>query len=150
MPADADFLFHIYAGTRAAEVSSWGWPQPQQQAFLRMQFAAQQHSYELTYEAEGHTVILMDGIPVGRMWVSRGETEWRLVDISLLPEHCGRGIGGMLIGQLMDQCRASQCALRLQVAKNNHRAFTLYRRLGFETSGEAAMYIEMVWRPDST
>src|SRR5689334_62985 len=104
LPADADFLFRLYASTRTDEIANIGWPAAQQEAFLRMQFNVQQRWYQKTYSQAEHNIVEIQGQPVGRMVVLRGQKMWQLMDISLLPEFRGRGIGGDLIRALIEEC----------------------------------------------
>lgn len=141
-PEDQEFLFKLYSGTRQQEVSAWGWNSAQQEAFLRMQFNAQQRSYEMTYEGAEHQIIVLDENAIGRIMVLRKREAALLVDISLLPEYRGRGIGGGLVRDLMEQCNKDKVAVRLQVLKTNP-AQRLYERLGFLKIGEDDMYFQM-------
>jgi ribosomal protein S18 acetylase RimI-like enzyme len=88
------------------------------------------------------SVIVVDGAPAGSMMVFRGASEIRLVDIALLPEFRGRGIGGGLIAGLAHEAVCSGLPLRLSVARGN-RAARLYDRIGFMATGEDSMYTEM-------
>jgi ribosomal protein S18 acetylase RimI-like enzyme len=141
-PDDQDFLFKLYASTRQHEVSAWGWSAAQQEAFLRMQISAQQRSYENSFpQAEVQVVMLHESL-IGRMIVWRGADVAVLVDISLLPEHRGHGIGGGLVSNLIEQCDKDRVAVRLQVLKTNPAA-RLYERLGFRKTGEDELYLQM-------
>jgi ribosomal protein S18 acetylase RimI-like enzyme len=139
---DRDFLFKLYASTRADEIAPFGWPPVQQEAFLRMQFTAQQQWYSMSYAQAEHQVIELDGVPIGRLMVSRHQPAAVLVDIALLPEHRGKGIGSGLIRDLIQQCNREKLPLRLQVLKTNP-ALRLYERLGFNRTGEDQIYIQM-------
>lgn len=141
-PDDQDFLFRLYAGTRLHEIAQFGWPQAQQEAFFRMQFTAQQRWYEMKYARAEHQIIEQQGAPIGRLLVLRQPEEVLLVDISLLPEYRGKGIGGGLIRGLIQHCDQAKLPLRLQVRVNNP-ALRLYERLGFRKTGEDQMYIQM-------
>ena len=143
---DHEFLFLLYASTRLHELAALGWPAAQQEAFLRMQFKAQRQWYQTAYAAAEHQVIQIDGQPIGRMIVLREEKVWQLMDISLLPETRGRGIGGELIRSLIQECAAAGAVLKLQVLKLNP-ALRLYRRLGFTTAGEDQIYVQMELHP---
>jgi ribosomal protein S18 acetylase RimI-like enzyme len=145
-PEDRDFLFRLYASTRADELRAFGWPAAQQEAFLRMQFNAQQQWYSATYSTAENQIIEQDHEPIGRMIVQREGGTWRLLDISLLPEHRGRGIGGELLRALIEQCRDSGAVLQLQVL-NTNPAQRLYTRLGFIRTGEDQIYTQMELRP---
>lgn len=146
VPDDREFLFRLYASTRAHEVAGFGWPAAQQEAFLRMQFNAQQQWYETVYSKAEHQIIENTKGPVGRMIVLRERDAMHLVDISLLPEYRGQGIGGELIRCLINQCARLGASLRLQVLKTNP-ALRLYERLGFVRTGEDQMYVQMELRP---
>jgi ribosomal protein S18 acetylase RimI-like enzyme len=141
-PDDQDFLFRLYAGTRRHEIAQFGWPQAEQEAFLRMQFTAQQRWYEMSYSQAEHQIIEGDSEPIGRLLVLRQPEAALLVDIALLPEFRRRGIGGELIRDLIAQCDRDNLPLRLQVLKNNP-AVRLYERLGFRKTSEDQMYIQM-------
>jgi len=140
--SDRDFLFKLYASTRVEEIAPFGWPPAQQEAFLRMQFTAQQQWYSTSYAQAEHQIIEQDGAPIGRMMVSREKQAATLVDIALLPEHRGKGIGGGLIRELIGQCDQQKLPLRLQVLRTNP-AIRLYERLGFLRTAEDQIYIQM-------
>jgi len=149
LPEDGDFIFRLYASTRVEELRGLGWTAVQQEAFLRMQFNAQQQWYAATYSSAENQIIEKDHQPIGRMVVQREPDIWRLLDISLLPEHRGQGIGGELIRALVQQCVESGAALQLQVL-NTNPAQRLYTRLGFIKTGEDRIYTQMELRPQNT
>jgi len=144
--SDQEFLFRLYAGTRQHEIAAFGWSPAQQEAFLRMQFTAQQRWYETAYAEAEQQIVMLDAAPIGRIIVHRGSDATTLVDISLLPEHRGRGIGGGLIRDLVQQSAQRGAPVRLQVLRTNPAA-RLYQRLGFAKTGEDEMYVQMEKRP---
>src|SRR5690348_16787850 len=83
---DAEFLYRVYASTREEELSAVPWPPEQKEAFLRMQFSAQDKHYRAHYAGATYDVILVDGVPAGRLYVYRTPREIRVMDIALLPE----------------------------------------------------------------
>ncbi len=144
---DQEFLYKLYASTRQAEVAAFGWNPAQQEAFLRMQFNAQRRWYAMAHPAAVEQIVELDQQPVGRLMVAKGDgAVATLVDISLLPEHRGCGIGGGLLRGLLDQCNQEQTSLRLQVLRTNPAA-RLYDRLGFLKVGEDDLYLHMEKRP---
>ena len=92
-PDDAAFLYRVYASTREAELALVDWDAAQKDAFLRMQFLAQAQHYQANYTDTTYQIILLDGQPVGRLYVARWPGEIRIVDIALLPEYRNMGIG---------------------------------------------------------
>ncbi len=139
---DGEFLFQVYAATRAEEVAAWGWPPAQQESFLRMQFQARRQSYAAAYAGAIGSILLANGVPAGSAIVWRGAAEIRLVDIALLPEFRNRGLGTEWMVRLIREARAAGLPLRLSVFRGN-RAAQLYERLGFVTAAAGSMYIEM-------
>ncbi len=145
-PGDEAFLRRVYAGTRAEELAIVPWDDAQKDAFLRMQFDAQHRFYHDQFAEASFDVILRDGEPVGRLYVDRREDEFRIIDIALLPEARGEGIGGKLLGDLIAEAGASNLPVRIHVERYN-RAMTLYRRLGFATIDESELYFLMERTP---
>lgn len=145
-PEDQEFQFRLYASTRQAEIAAFGWNSAQQEAFLRMQFMAQQNWYRTAYPQATWEIIELERTPVGRMIVLRGGESTTLVDIALLGEYRGRGIGGGLLRELLEQGREAKVPVRLQVLKTNPAA-RLYLRLGFITTREDEMYLQMEKHP---
>lgn len=139
---DRDFLFKLYASTRLDEIAPFGWPPAQQDAFLRMQFTAQQQWYSMSYAKAEHQIIEHDGAPIGRLMVSWQQPAAVLIDIALLPEYRAKGIGSALLRELIEQCDQRKLPFRLQVLRTNP-ALRLYERLGFVRTEEDQIYIHM-------
>jgi ribosomal protein S18 acetylase RimI-like enzyme len=92
-------------------------------------------------------IILIEDRPIGRLIVVRRDEEIRLADVALLPEHRDRGIGSILIKELIDEAKLSKKPIRLQVEKPNTGAARLYERLGFKLAGETLTHFQMEYRP---
>lgn len=141
--ADEDFLFELYRDTRAEEMAAWGWDEKQQRMFLNLQFKGQSAHYA-QYPDIDHRIVLDGGKPIGRIFLSRRESVIILVDIALLPEYRGRGIGGALIEELLGEAERTGKSVQLHVVKIN-RAQNLYRRFGFEIVEDAGSHWKMLW-----
>jgi ribosomal protein S18 acetylase RimI-like enzyme len=144
-PGDELFLLEVYAGTRQEELDAMGWTGAMREAFVRMQFNAQQRGYRAAFPRAQFAIILSGGQAVGRIVVNRAESEIVLVDIALLPAHRGRGIGTALMQVLLREAGAAKKPVRVSVVKGQ-RAFGLYRRLGFEKTGDDGVRDQMEWR----
>jgi ribosomal protein S18 acetylase RimI-like enzyme len=145
-PEDERLLLEIYAGTREDELAQIPWSGAQREAFLKMQLTARDRSYRMYYAGLEDSVILFDGRAVGRLLVVRGDEEWRLADIALLPGYRRAGIGTALVKELMEEAGREKKPLRLQVEKSNAEALRLYERLGFATTGENDTHFQMEHR----
>ncbi len=142
VPEDRDFLLRVYASTRAEEMLLVDWNDEQKDAFLRMQFEAQDTYYRENYGSATFDVIEVDGEPAGRLYVARWADEIRIIDIALLPEHRGVGIGTALLSALLDEAAEAGKRLSIHVEVNNP-ARRLYERLGFVVVEEQGVYLLM-------
>lgn len=145
-PDDHEFLVKVYGTTRAEELAMMPWTSEQQQAFVRSQFAAQQHHYAEKYPAASHDIIMADGRQVGRLYVARLDHEIRIVDITLLPAERNYGIGTYLIEQLLDEAKSAGKVTRIYVEEFNP-SLRLFKRLGFSTSEQHGIHLLMEWSP---
>jgi ribosomal protein S18 acetylase RimI-like enzyme len=140
--SDRDFLLQVYASTREEELRLVDWSAEQRTAFLRMQFEAQDSYYREHYHPATFDVVEVDGEPVGRLAVARWEHEIRIIDVALLVEHRGRGIGTSVIRALLDEAAASGRRLSVHVERNNP-ARALYERLGFAEVADRGLHLLM-------
>lgn len=144
--ADLPRLRELYASTRREELAPLPWPETEKLAFLDRQFEAQRRHYREHFPETAFDVIEVDGAWAGRLYVDRRADEIRLVDIALLPQWRGRGIGTQLLRELMGEARRRQLPLRIHVEKQN-RAYRLYVGLGFRAIEDKGVYDLLEWRP---
>lgn len=148
-PEDEPFLYQLYASTRAAEMLAWGFDERAQHAFLTMQWTAQTRSYAAHYPDADHRILLYQNLRAGRILIARTERAITLVDLALLPEHHGRGIGTSLLQDLQREATATDRPLCLSVLKTNP-ARRLYERLGFTSTGDNELYDFLEWRHENS
>ena len=139
-PQDMELLFRVYASTRAEELSVVAWDDAQKETFLRAQFDAQDRWYREHYHRASFDVVLVGGEPSGRLYVHRGESEIRIVDIALLPEHRGCGVGTALLRGLLRESDATGKRVSIHVERFNP-ALRLYERLGFAVAEDKGVYL---------
>ena len=125
------------------------WDDAQREAFLRSQFEAQHAWWRENYAEASFDVIVADGEPVGRLYVHRGETEIRIVDMALLPEYRGGGIGTRLLQDLVDEADAAGKSVTIHVERMNP-ALRLYERLGFSLAEDKGVYLFLERAPRAT
>jgi ribosomal protein S18 acetylase RimI-like enzyme len=147
-PADKAFLCSLFASTRTDELALMDWDERQKQALIAMQFHAQSQQYVMNYPAADNSIILWDEVPIGRLLIDRGEHEFTLVDIALLPNHRSAGIGTQLLEDLLLEATAARKPVRLNVWHSNP-ARNLYQRMGFSAANDDGVYCEMNWNPGS-
>jgi ribosomal protein S18 acetylase RimI-like enzyme len=143
---DREFLLRVYASTREDEMALVDWDVGQKGAFLRMQFDAQDRHYRQHYTTAQFQVILLDGEPVGRLYVDHWPDEIRVVDIAVLTEHRGQGIGTLLMRQILAEGERLGLPVRVHVEQFNP-ALRFYVRLGFRTIDTHGPYYLMERTP---
>lgn len=146
--ADRPFLIRVYASTRAEEFRHSGWTETETLDFLTRQFDLQAASYRTGHPGAVHRIIQLDGADIGRLIVDRQDDCLRLIDLSLLPDCCGRGIGTDILRSLMNEAHGGKVPMRLH-ARRNGRALPLYLRHGFRVTGTQGVYVALEWRPQT-
>ncbi len=138
-PGDEPLLRRIYAGTRAAELSLTDWDADARERFVDMQFHAQRRHYDLHWPAARHQIICAESggqwHDVGRLWVDCRPEALHVLDIALLPDWCGQGIGSCCLQGLFDEALRDGLDVSIQVELDNP-ARRLYDRLGFQPVGD--------------
>ena len=144
-PADEEFLLSVYASTRAEEMKLVPWTAEQKDAFVRMQYAAQKQHYAAMYPAASYDVIQKDQTAIGRLWVERKAGELHILDITVLPEHRGRGAGGTLLRRLLEEAGASANVVTIYV-ESFSPSLRLFEQLGFRKEREEGHQFLMKWQ----
>lgn len=148
-PEDEEFLLRVYASTREEELAQVSWDDGQKEAFLRQQSAAQRREYDAHYPDAEYDVILLEGSPVGRIWISRSEAEIHLLDIALFREAQNCGVGTALLRALIEESERTNRKLTHTVFILNNDALRFYQRLGFVVVEDIGAYLIMERRPGS-
>jgi RimJ/RimL family protein N-acetyltransferase len=143
-PQDEAFLEALYGSTRADELALLDWDDDAKAGFIRMQFHAQHRSYLEAHPHAAFQIVLLDGAPVGRLYVDRTPEAVHVLDISLLPVARDQGLGTRLLHALMDEALGSDRAVTIYVEIFN-RAQRLYERLGFQPVTAVGLYRLMRW-----
>jgi ribosomal protein S18 acetylase RimI-like enzyme len=144
--SDQPFLRDLYSQVRAEELAPVPWPEAAKRDFLAQQADLQHSHYVANYPGADLLVIESASIPIGRIYVYRSKNEIRLMDIALVPDWRNRGVGTMLLRELMDEARASGSSITLHVEPNNP-AQRMYERLGFRLIEHRGVYDFLGWDP---
>lgn len=138
-PGDQPFLLALFCASRPDLA---GLPEP----LLQMQFRAQTLSYGAQFPGMIDRIVLLQERAVGRLRTAELPEALRLVDIALLPEVRGNGLGTQLLQALQTRARELGHPIRLSVDPRNP-AQHLYRRLGFVVTADEGTRLEMIWTP---
>jgi ribosomal protein S18 acetylase RimI-like enzyme len=144
--ADLPFLSALYASTRADEIAPLPWNEAEKSAFLAQQFHAQ-HTHYLEHYPDAHWLVIEQaGEPVGRLYLEWWPSEIRIIDIALMPQSRGDGLGRALLEDVMVLAGKDGLAVGIHVEKTNP-AMSLYLRLGFDVVEDKGVYDLLVWKP---
>ncbi|MNG24743.1 Acetyltransferase (GNAT) family protein [compost metagenome] len=105
----------------------------------------QQRSYTMHYPESRLFTVSIQGAPAGKLHVADNEEAVMLVDIALLPQYQGQGLGTGLIRGLQRYVRDACKPLRL-TANAGSRASRLYEKLGFRILEANEVVIRMEWQ----
>jgi ribosomal protein S18 acetylase RimI-like enzyme len=145
-PDDAGFFQRLYASTREEELRAVPWDGARKESFLRQQFEAQTRHYAQHHPDAEVRVVEVDDRPAGRLSLDRRADEVRIVDVSLLPEHRGAGVGSALLRDVLAEAQAARRRVTIHVERFNP-ALRLYDRLGFTPVEDKGVYLFLEWRP---
>lgn len=144
---DRDFRYRLFCDSRQPEFKLLLAP-PVYEQVMAHQFHAQTVSYQNQFPQARFDIIELAGRPIGRLVVDRPADQLHIIDQAVVPEFRGRGIGTTIMRALMDEARAANIPVRLEVASENDPSARLYLRLGFVAVEHMPMYIGMEWRAE--
>jgi GNAT superfamily N-acetyltransferase len=143
--SDEPFLRALFRSTRETLLQAMPLDESQREFLCDMQFRAQEAGYRAAYPQAEHLVVCDEkGDPIGRLTRAWCADALVLVDIALVPQARGIGIGTSLVAALQDEARARGAPLSLSVEASSP-ALRLYRRMGFEATGDDGMRFHMRW-----
>ena len=126
-PDDHDWLYALKAESVRPYVEKiWGWDENYQEKDFDGDFS----------RMEQFNVIEVDGRFVGFVQYYFEYPYFEVVEIHLLPEYRGNGIGSDILRYLQKVCIAQDRKIRIGCFKENHRAKHLYQKLGFMQTEE--------------
>lgn len=131
--SDIPFLRALYRQTREVELALTGWPEAMKVAFADNQFDLQHRHFVSHFSRACFLRLQQDDEHVGRYYLDIAPDVWHIIDIAILANRRGQGLGSDLLRRTL----AIAPAVTLMVATNNPAAMRLYARLGFVDDGEA-------------
>jgi len=145
-PEDEALRFELFAAEKASELERIGLAEAQYRSLLEMQYRGRALSYAAQYpEVEEWIVCTQAGSGIGRYLLAKTAKGIRLLDLAVLPQWRGRGIGTGVLQELAQRSCVAEVAFSLRVVKGN-QATRLYARLGFQVIAEDEISYEMVWQ----
>ena len=112
---------------------------------MTQQYNSQHRFYFANYDKAHYGVIQWTDIPIGRLYVDYRDDDVWVLDIAILPEYRGRGIGRIVMTGICLEAAMRRKPVRLCVHYLS-RAFQFYQRLGFQKIGVEGPSFVMEWR----
>lgn len=145
MAGDLGFLRHLFIANRWIAFAGMVGGEQARLQLLSQQFDLQDAHYRKFFPETDRRIVTVEDVPVGRYYLSRVDPMWKLIDLSLLPEMSGQGIGSQLIAQMADEADAARKPIELYCALDNP-AFEIYKAKGFvEVRQESADWVMQRW-----
>lgn len=116
---DKAFLCQVYISSREDEMGIKDWQEKERTEFLESQFNMQHTYYMKSYQNPSFDIVLMGDTAIGRLYVERTAEEIRVIDISLLKEYRGFGVGTQLFNSLIKESENKNIDLTLHVEYYN-------------------------------
>lgn len=112
---------------------------------LAQQYDAHHDVYFNSYSVAKYGIILLCGTPIGRLYLDERDSEFRILDIALLPKYRGRSIGSIVMHGVCAAAARKHLPVTLHVHSLNAAAYRFYYRLGFEAQKSNHRHVLMRW-----
>jgi N-acetylglutamate synthase-like GNAT family acetyltransferase len=146
---DMAFLSELYRSTRWQEVLQAPWDDEQRIDFLAQQFKAQHTHYQSHYPNAEKLLIIKDQQNIGRVYVDRDEVSICLIDVALMTDQRGQGLGTKLLKELLLEAQLSHKKVVIHV-ENFNPAYHWYQQHGFKQVEDKGVYQYMEWYPSES
>ena len=145
-PEDHAFLYTVYDSSREQELAQVPWSDAQREAFLRMQLAAQTDDYVRRFPNARHSIILVDDVPVGRIYVAETDDAIKVLDLIVLPAYRRKGAASFLLNDLRTAAGSTHKSILIWV-ETLSPALNFFERAGFSRLQEDGFNTLMKWFP---
>ncbi len=89
----------------------------------------------ILYQFDKGHIILLDNQPIGLLKIDRGDTNIDILQLQIDPSQQGKGLGRMILSDILKEASATGKTASLSVLKTN-KAQHLYSSLDFKIVGE--------------
>jgi ribosomal protein S18 acetylase RimI-like enzyme len=147
-PEDDGFLFRLFKLNNIGILHQAGLPQATIDQLIVMQHRSQKAAYRGMFASALFWIVVREGEPIGRYIEHVEDSAIYIVDVALLPDHQGQGIGPALVRATQLACELRGLCARAKVMLNNVHSLKMLSRLGFVDSGaDAHAYTTLFWFP---
>jgi ribosomal protein S18 acetylase RimI-like enzyme len=146
-PDDTAALLDLFCRARGHDLGAADWPEAIRETTLRLQFEAQRRGYLERWPSAATLFLMRGGDRAGWLIVDRSGRAIHVLDVTILPERRGQGLGTSALRAVQDEAARDGRPVALSVLRTNIPAIRLYSRLGFEAAGADELNLHLEWRP---
>ncbi|MDB4412531.1 GNAT family N-acetyltransferase [bacterium] len=142
--SDSTFVEELVIAIREGEPGFRDLPAEERTSLLKEQVRLQSADYRRKFPQAHFLIIMASGHPVGRFYIDHTPDRLRIVDLSILPDYQGHGIGHQLMKSVLAEGTRTSLPVRLSVMIGNP-ALDFYLKLGFVTIDKLESHLRMEW-----
>lgn len=120
-----------------------GVTEEEREELICQQFKVEQSQLIQMYPKAKLNIIMLNEKPIGIIYISHGETSDRILQIGILEDYRGLGIGKKVMNKIIKESVKRGKTVSLQVAWFNQRAYVFYEKLGFKVVENNTVFYEM-------
>lgn len=132
--SDLDFLLDLRMKTMNEHYANSSLPTDRESTLQRV-----------LYQFEKANIILFNNEPIGLLKIDRSKDKIEVLQLQVDPSQQGKGLGKIILKQIIAEALSSQKPVVLSVLKTN-KAQNLYSSLGFVTIDENEHSYIMEWK----
>lgn len=144
-PEDREFEVALHAATHGAALAHLDAALRAQ--LVQLQFDAQEQAYLAAHPEATRSIIVRDGVDVGRLWTDETLDLIHVVDIAVDPAVQRSGIASAVLACLVERSTATGTPIRLFVERTNQPAIGLYVTHGFVAESHDAVHACYTFSP---
>ena len=146
---EQSFFRRLFDITRRPDFEQAGLSGEALDTLMDSQYCARTTHYKGTYPEAEYRMIFSGADLAGGMIVEERDGDLHLIDITLLDERRGQGIGTRVMSDLIEDAKREGRGVLLFVEQFNP-AQRLYERLGFAEVELVGIYRRMIWKAPLT
>jgi GNAT superfamily N-acetyltransferase len=139
--SDEAFLFALFASHKLAEMAFMPLDDAGKEQLLRIQYRSMSASYRIQYPDARFEIVLLDGVPAGRLVTDVNAERVYYVDIAMLPTTQGAGVATALMNAVLKEPRRLGIPGRVQVLSGNAASLRLCEKVGMAVVGQEPPFV---------
>lgn len=118
----------------------------QRDAIIAQQFNIEQEQLRKMYPDAEFNIVMVNGKPIGRLYIYYGEEFHHIIEIGLLKSYRGLGIGKKIMITAIKNATKMKKSVKLKVFWFNQGAYSFYENIGFTIIKNNTVFYEMEYR----